>query len=470
MVIKRPFPESDWQGTPRSVQAYVERLEVRLNQNSRNSSKPPSSDPPFNKSKPADGQGEENNEQQYQQRAGDNQDDSKTKPGKRKRGGQKGHKGHQQKLLAPDLVIQQNPSTCSCGCTSFDLDKSECFYTHQNLEIPEIKPDVTHIAVYKAPCMACGRIVKGVIPTHYQTGYGPRLTALIAELSGILGDARMPVQTFCFSVLGFYISLGAIQRVIDRASEAISPIYEEIAGQVRQFRANHVDETSFFQGGKLIWLWVMVNTQAALFMIHAHRSKEAFLELIGDWKGILISDNYGVYRKWAYLKQTCLAHLIRTADGLSERKDEDIKKFGQHIAVELRLLCHWANAPPTVDEEIAFIGRLVKLLLDHHEREDDAGKFARTLLRTAKSLWTFLDEHGLEPTNNRAERALRFAVLWRKRSKGTQSEKGNRWVERILSLKETCRLRSVSTYSVLIEAVEAYFKEQKPNLDWLIQD
>lgn len=278
----------------------------------------------------------------------------------------------------------------------------------------------------------------------------------------------MPVKTFCASVLGFHISLGAIQRVIDRASEAISPIYEEIACQARQSRAKHVDETSFFQGGKLIWLWVMVNTQTALFMIHAHRSKGAFLELIGDWKGILISDNYGVYRKWAHLKQTCLAHLIRTAIGLSERKNEAVKQFGQQIVVELRLLCHWSKAPPTVDEEIAFIGRLVKLLLDHHKRKDEAGKFARTLLRTAKSLWTFLDEHGVEPTNNRAERALRFAVLWRKRSKGTQSEKGNQWVERILSLKKTCRIHSISTYSVLIEAVEAYFKKQKPNLDWLI--
>lgn len=149
-------------------------------------------------------------------------------------------------------------------------------------------------------------------------------------------------------------------------------------------------------------------------------------------------------------------------------KNEAVKQFGQQIVVELRLLCHWSKAPPTVDEEIAFIGRLVKLLLDHHKRKDEAGKFARTLLRTAKSLWTFLDEHGVEPTNNRAERALRFAVLWRKRSKGTQSEKGNRWVERILSLKKTCRIHSISTYSVMIETVEAYFKKQKPNLDWLI--
>ena len=73
---------------------------------------------------------------------------------------------------------------------------------------------------------------------------------------------------------------------------------------------------------------------------------------------------------------------------------------------------------------------------------DDAGRFARRLLREMDSLWVFLAQHGVEPTNNRAERALRFGVLWRKRSLGTASDKGNRWVERILSLKETCRLHA----------------------------
>ena len=203
MAIKRPFPESDWQGTPKSVQDYVERLEVRLNKNSRNSSKPPSLDDPFQKSESSTGQDEEKKEPQDQQNDADNQDDNKTKPVRRKRGGQKGHKGHKQELLAPDLVISQNPSVCSCGCTSFDLDKVEPFYTHQQLEIPEIKPDVTHIVLNKATCLACGRTVKAVIPKHYQTGYGPRLTALIAEMSGILGDARNASENFLRFGFGF---------------------------------------------------------------------------------------------------------------------------------------------------------------------------------------------------------------------------------------------------------------------------
>ena len=110
---------------------------------------------------------------------------------------------------------------------------------------------------------------------------------------------------------------------------------------------------------------------------------------------------------------------------------------------------------------------LVPLIDQYHDRQDDAGRLVRRLLREMDSLWVFLAHHGVEPTNNRAERALRFGVQWRKRSLGTASEKGNRWVERILSLKETCRLRSVSTYHVLVEAVARFFTGQQPQLAWL---
>src|SRR5262245_3804624 len=127
------------------------------------------------------------------------------------------------------------------------------------------------------------------------------------------------------------------------------------------------------------------------------------------------------------------------------------------------------TAPPTGGEWRAWYARLCKLIDQYHDRQDDAGKFASRLLREMDSLWVFLAHYGVEPTNNRAERALRFGVLWRKRSLGTASEKGNRWVERILSLKETCRLQARATYAVLVEAVTCFFQGHQPNLSWLYE-
>jgi transposase len=91
--------------------------------------------------------------------------------------------------------------------------------------------------------------------------------------------------------------------------------------------------------------------------------------------------------------------------------------------------------------------------------EPCAAKVARTVLKTS----------GRGDPLAEFNRALRFGVLWRKRSHGTASEKGNRWVERILSLKETCRLQAQSTYAVLVDAVTNLFRRQPPDLAWLHQ-
>ena len=464
MEVKRPFSQLDWFSTPDAVKVYVahleqiigqveqrqsqlekrtEKLEAQVGMNSQNSSKPPSTDSPYKKP------------------------DKKNKKSKRKRGAQKGHKGHQQQMLEPTSNKNILPETCACG--HFDLDpvSIEPFYTHQYIELPEIKVDITHLILNQGKCKGCGKTVKATVPLEFSIGYGPRLSAIISELSGSHGASRETVQDFCQSVLGFPISTGGIQRVIDRTSSAVKPIYTAIGDCARKEKVNGVDETSWFKSGKLQWLWTMANAVVVFFMIHPNRSKEAFLQLIDDWKGILISDNYGVYVKWVNRRQACLAHLIRKAKGLAERKDESIKKFGESILKELQLLCHWAKKPPNEKQWTDFYSRLLLLLILHEGGDDEAGQLARSIGKQLESLWVFLEECGVEPTNNQSERALRFAVLWRKRSHGTQSDKGNRWVERILSLKQTCRMRKKPVFPILVNAIDAYFKDQPPDLEWL---
>lgn len=419
----------------------TEELESRLNRNSSNSSQPPSSDKPFKK-KPS---GEQ----------------------KGIAGGKKGHQGHRQALLEPTDTKEVKPEICSCGSTDFkDLTS---YYTHQWIELPEIKPDVIHFLLYKGDCVCCGKVNKAVIPQEHRSGYGPNLSAVIAEMAGNQGDSRSTIQNFCSSVLGFHISLGAIQKVIDRASAAILPHYDAIAETAREAAVNNIDETSWLRSGILSWLWVMASSTAVFFMIHSHRNKEAFKSLIKDWEGILVSDGYGVYCKWVGLRQTCLSHLIRDAKGLSESKDPEIARFGKWAMSELQRLCHMAHETPTIGEWRAFYARFVRLIARNHERDDAAGVYARRLKREIDSLWVFLVEQGVSPTNNHAERMLRYAVLWRKRSQGTSSEKGDRWVERILSLRQTCRLHSKSTFHVLADAIKSYFKGQDPDLSWITQ-
>ncbi len=126
-----------------------------------------------------------------------------------------------------------------------------------------------------------------------------------------------------------------------------------------------------------------------------------------------------------------------------------------------------AKAPPTGGEWQAWYARFCKLIAHYHERKDDAGRLARRLQREMASLWVFLCEQGVDTTNNRAERALRFGVLWRQGSHGSASDKGNRWVERSLSLRQTCRQLGKSTFSVLVDAISSLSYGRQPDLSWL---
>jgi transposase len=456
-----PLASTSWKQTPLVVQELVihlravirqqaERmstLEVRIaaleaqrQRNSSNSDRPPSSDPPWVKPPhPGKPQGT---------------------PGARA-----GHPGHRQILLEPTEVIEVQPPACGCGQITFP--EARPYYIHQVIELPDIQMRVQHFVLCEARCSRCGRVTKAPVPPAASSGYGPRFTALLGELSGSQRSSRSAVQEFCRSVLGVPISQGAIQRAVDRVSEALKPYYAAIAVQARRAPVNYIDETGWYRHGVLVWLWVMVNTTVALFKVQTSRSHTAFEALIAHWAGILVSDGYTVYQRWVHGRQTCLAHLIRRARGLAERKEPELAQFGGRVMTELQRLVHWAQAPPTVGAVQTWYARVVHLLEHHRLRKDEAGTLARTLERELGALWTFVVEAGVEPTNNRAERALRFAVLWRKMTQGTYNEKGDRWVERILSVRETCRLRGIPTYPILVEAVSCYFNGRHPDVSWI---
>jgi transposase len=323
-----PFSPQAWEQTPDTVQAHmltlqtqlhalqqqhhqlqhqVNTLQGRLDKTSKTSSKPPSSDSPFTK--------------------------PTLRPSSSKRGARKGHPGAGATLLEPTDVQHVYPAPCACG--HGELSLPTLYHTHQVIELPPIEMAITHFLLHQAHCGGCGALLKAAIPSEHTTGYGPRLTALIGELSGMHRNSRRLVQDFCHSVLHLPMSLGAIQKVIDRVSQAIVPHYETIAVLAHHAPVGYIDETPWYYQHTLQWLWTMTTATVSLYLIHPHRSKEALLALIEDWQGILVSDGYGVYQDWVSRRQTCLAHLIRSARGLSEKCDPALAKPGHDI----RYLC-----------------------------------------------------------------------------------------------------------------------------------
>ena len=423
------------------LQQHVETLQEQLAKTSQTSSKPPSSASPFNKPK--------------RQR--------KTSSGTH--GGQKGHRGRGPTFLSPTEVHLIEPGPCPCG--HGNLVSLTPYYTHHVIELPPIEMDIHHCILQQGHCQGCGRQLKAQVPRAHQAGYGPRFSALIAELAGMHRPSWRLVQDFCHSVFNLPISLGAVQKIIQRVSHAIVPHSEAIGTLAHQAPVGYIDETPWYCQNALQWLWIMVTDTVAYYRIDLHRSKEAFLALIDEWQGILVSDGYGVYQDWVNQRQTCLAPLIRTARGLAQRRDPAIAACGQSARKELQRLCHMAHEPPSGGQWQAWDARLCRLIDRSQQRSDEAGRLPRRLAREMAALWVFLREHGVEPTNNLAERGLRFGVMWRKTSHGTDSEQGNRWVERTLSLRQTCRQLGQSTFGVLVDAVTSLLQGRQPDLAWL---
>jgi len=440
----------DLQAQVTSLQAQVNELTRRLGQSSQDSSRPPSSDSLAQK------------EQRKKNRRARRQE-----PTARKRGAQPGHPGHRSKLLeATEAPIQAPPQVCRrCGHVAFrDLTVS---HIHQCVDVV-VRRTVQHIECLEGACIHCGTRNVGAPPPGLRTGVGPFLTALTGYLTGLVPTTRRGLVEVLRSVFEVPIELGTSQKLVDRCSRAIEPHYDAIEQLVRRAPVNYIDETSYYLCHNLRWLWGMVNPREALYKVLAHRDGHSFRILIESWKGTLVSDDYGVYRAWDDAQaQRCLSHLIRKAKALMKHADSAVAEFGRKIRDELRRLCDMSRAPPTVGQWQAWLMRVSHLLCQHEDRSDDAGKLARSIARQRRSLWTFLLVPGVEPTNNRAERALRFAVIWRKRSLGAQSEKGCRWVERILSLRETCRLREQNLFQVLLDAVRSSFHGTAADLSWL---
>jgi transposase len=247
-----PFTSQEWAQTPPAVQVYlrtmrdelgllhdhVETLEARLKQNSTTSSQPPSADAPYKKPR---------------------RHTTSTTP--RQAGGKPGHQGHRQRLLTPTRVVEVQPAPCVCGHTVFGGTSPT--YTHQVIELPPIAMEVTHWVLHQGWCQACGRWSQAHIPAEQPSGYGPRFSALMGELAGTYGNGRRMVQSFCASVLGVPISLGAIQKVLDRVTQAIDPYYEVLARHARQAPVNYIDETPWYCRNALEWLWVMTSEHVA---------------------------------------------------------------------------------------------------------------------------------------------------------------------------------------------------------------
>ncbi len=427
-----------------ALEGRINDLEARLKLNSTNSSKPPSSDPIGMKRRPP------------------------APPSSKKRGGQPGHRKARRTLVPPEKVRETfdcKPEACRrCG-HELAGDDSEPLI-HQVAELPRIEPIVDEYRLHRLTCPVCRATTCGALPEGVPTGcFGPYLQAVLAMFAGAYRLSKRQIRQIAADVFTLSISTGMISKLERRSSAVLEAPYNELAIAVHHAKVTNIDETSWRERLKKVWLWATVTPLFTVFAIAKNRSGEVARALLGSEDGQVVgSDRFGAY-EWimAHWRQVCWAHLRRDFQAMIDR-DGDGAEIGRRLLwLSNRLFRNWHRVRDGTlpwgpfQERMSRLRREVKQAL----REGSKCSCAKTaatcfeILKVEEGLWAFARIPGVEPTNNAVERALRHAVIWRRISGGTDSVDGSRFVERMLTVVATCRQQGRNVLDYLTACFEA---------------
>lgn len=432
-----------------SLMKQVAELTEKLGQNSSNSHRPPSSDTP---------------DERRQRR-----NKAKKDKQRRKRGAQAGHRGTHRELLPEGKVnkfVDLFPEECENCWKPLPRVPDPSAKRYQQTEVPPIEPFTTEWRRHEVTCPCCkyrtrASYVGGEIPV---SPFGPRLMAIVALLTGVYHLGRRRAVDLLADVVGVRISLGALSAVEARVSEAVQPAVDEAWKQVGDAEIKHTDGTTWYQAGATMALWTLATAVATVFKIVADSTKSTLQPLFGALQGILVSDRAKALNLWAMeRRQICFAHLLRKFISFAERDGPSARHGRQLLDYTGLIFEYWHDYKAgKLSREMyvawmAPVRRQFETALAQAVSANIAGVSGSCadILEHQAALWTFVDQPGVEPTNNHAEREIRAFVLWRKRSFGTQSARGNQFAENLMTIAHTARKQKRNVLAFLTECCQA---------------
>lgn len=428
------------------AEARIRELEARLGQDSTNSSRPPSADPSGTARPVAPASG-------------------------RRPGGQPGHRGRHRAVLPPervDAVVEHRPAACRrCGHALAGAAPAGAPARHQVVELPPVRAHVTEHRALALACPGCGAHTRAALPGAVRRHhFGPRLTAFAVALLSRVRVSRRNLTALLADLWDVPApALGTTQRFVEEASGALAAPYAEVRAAVRASPRVWADETSWALRGAMRWLWAAATPAATFYRLGRRRNARARELLLGRaYAGVVTADRWRAYDGHPLgRRQVCWAHLKRNLQGLADAGGAAgaLGTWGVREAGRVFHLWHAHQRGELARPELRRalvpvrmrLGRVLRRALACGERRPRA--LARDVLRLWDGLWTFAAHEGVEPTNNRAERALRHSVIWRKTSFGSGSGGGLRAVERLLTVGETCRQQGRNVLRYLADALTA---------------
>ncbi len=337
------------------------------------------------------------------------------------------------------------------------------------VDIPPVEPEITRYVTHSGHCAGCQRRVRSRHPEQISdaTGaagvvVGPRAKALAADMKHRLGLSYGKVCELLNDAFGLRVSRSGWYQAGVRLADQARPVYEELVETLRQSAVVHVDETGWRIGTLSAWLWVFTNQETTVYTIRSSRGHEVVIDILGtEFAGVLNSDCFLAYDAKAladWLKQKCVAHLLRNLSEIEASKTRGAVRFARNVTALLQEALQLKADKPSIAAD-AFSQRAAELeeRLDRliHERrrftDPDNARFAKRLRKHRQHLLRFLYLDGLDATNNLAERQLRPAVITRKTT-GCNRVAGGADAHSILaSVLATCHQRAIPILDFLVE-------------------
>jgi transposase len=424
--------------------ATVAELQGRLAKNSRNSSKPPSSDG-LHKPKPK----------------------SLRPKGEKPKGGQPGHAGSTLTRVAqPDRIETHAPAN-QCEVCQRPLSAAVVVETRQVFDLPPLRCEVTEHQILEAQC-ACGMVHRGTFPAAVSAPvqYGPHSKALVVQLTHhhMLPLAR--TGELMGDLFGLPMSDATVLAIQAEAQVLLQPTVDAMGAALTRAPVAHADETGMRVAGKLHWMHVLVTPLLTWLGAHSNRGKKAFdaFGLLIAFAGTLIHDGWRPYRELACKHGLCNAHHLRELTYVFEQLGQS---WAKRLIDLLLAACHEVAAvgAPLPAERLAHYRSAYDQILASgaaaNPRAPPSGKRGRTKqskalnlidrLRTyADDVWRFMTDPEVPFTNNLAEQAVRMPKVKQKVSGGFRTPGGLAIFCTIRSYLATLHKQGMNPFQALI--------------------
>lgn len=389
--------------------------------------------------------------------------------GRRKRGGQHGHKKFSRQPFEPEQVDEafEYELTDKDAVGLIPLDE---WFIIQQIGLPDKMYKVIEHRARKYRDPVTGRIHIAPLPEDIRKGglLGADMTAFVSYMKGACHMSYTTIQQFFEHLMKLDISRGMLCKATQKVSDALAVSYDQLADRLPNEPLVNVDETGHHDDGRLHWTWCFDTARYSLFKIDPSRGSGVLEEMLTkSFAGIIGADYWGAYRKFARLfdvrVQYCMAHLIREIRFLAEHNVQTLSRWGDKLLKWLKKMFDTLHRRETLTAKgwMRSMERIKANFLKQIRKPPDhalAKKLAKRFKGDAAAdYFRFLTEPNVEPTNNGTERQIRPVVIDRRITQGTRGDAGMRWCERIWTTIATCKKQKRNVFDFIHESVIAHW-------------